>query len=66
MHPTPIPGITSNLLLHRIQLSAPRTSGASDSSFSHEGFILKLRMDDNIVGFGEVCLYYCCHFVWLL
>nr|XP_051209292.1 protein PHYLLO, chloroplastic isoform X2 [Lolium perenne] len=41
-------------MLYRIQLSAPRTSGASDSSFSHEGFILKLCMDANIVGFGEV------------
>lgn len=41
-------------MLYRIQLSAPRTSGNSDSSFSHEGFILKIRMDDNIVGFGEV------------
>ncbi|KAM3241842.1 hypothetical protein ACQJBY_054524 [Aegilops geniculata] len=41
-------------MLYRIQLSAPRTSGISDSSCFHEGFILKLRMDDNIVGFGEV------------
>uniref|UniRef100_A0ACD5ZH39 Uncharacterized protein n=1 Tax=Avena sativa TaxID=4498 RepID=A0ACD5ZH39_AVESA len=41
-------------MLYRIQLSAPRTSGSSNSSFSHEGFILKLRMDENIVGFGEV------------
>lgn len=41
-------------MLYRIQLSAPRTSGSSNSSFSHESFILKLRMDENIVGFGEV------------
>ncbi|KAL6899311.1 hypothetical protein ACP4OV_005969 [Aristida adscensionis] len=41
-------------MLYRIQLSAPRTSGISDSSFFHEGFILKLHVDDNIVGFGEV------------
>jgi hypothetical protein len=41
---------------NRIQLSAPRTSGLSDGRFSHEGFILKLCMDDNIAGFGEVCL----------
>lgn len=41
-------------MLYRIQLSAPRTSGISDSSFFHEGFILKLCMDDSIIGFGEV------------
>ncbi|XP_025816542.1 protein PHYLLO, chloroplastic isoform X5 [Panicum hallii] len=41
-------------MLYRIQLSAPRTSGLSDGRFSHEGFILKLCMDDNIAGFGEV------------
>uniref|UniRef100_A0A0D9VHL4 Mandelate racemase/muconate lactonizing enzyme C-terminal domain-containing protein n=1 Tax=Leersia perrieri TaxID=77586 RepID=A0A0D9VHL4_9ORYZ len=41
-------------MFYRIQLSAPRTSGISESSFFHEGFILKLCMDDNIVGFGEV------------
>jgi len=41
---------------NRIQLSAPRTSALSDGRFSHEGFILKLCMDDNIAGFGEVCL----------
>lgn len=44
-------------LLHRIQLSAPRTSGVSDGRFLHDGFVLKLCADDNIVGFGEVCLY---------
>ncbi|KAL6634634.1 hypothetical protein ACP70R_027305 [Stipagrostis hirtigluma subsp. patula] len=41
-------------MLYRIQLSAPRTSETSDSCFFHEGFILKLSVDDNIVGFGEV------------
>ncbi|XP_066321928.1 protein PHYLLO, chloroplastic-like isoform X5 [Miscanthus floridulus] len=41
-------------MLYRIQLSAPRTSGLSDGRFIHEGFVLKLRVDDNIVGFGEV------------
>ncbi|CAN6273232.1 unnamed protein product [Urochloa humidicola] len=41
-------------MLYRIQLSAPRTSGLSDGRFSHEGFILKLCVDDNIAGFGEV------------
>ncbi|CAL5021226.1 unnamed protein product [Urochloa decumbens] len=41
-------------MLYRIQLSAPRTSGLSDGNFSHEGFILKLCVDDNISGFGEV------------
>jgi isochorismate synthase/2-succinyl-5-enolpyruvyl-6-hydroxy-3-cyclohexene-1-carboxylate synthase/2-succinyl-6-hydroxy-2,4-cyclohexadiene-1-carboxylate synthase/O-succinylbenzoate synthase len=52
-----------NYHLHRIQLSAPRTSGLSDGRFIHEGFVLKLHVDDNIVGFGEVCLY---HFSILL
>uniref|UniRef100_A0A0D9YU58 Mandelate racemase/muconate lactonizing enzyme C-terminal domain-containing protein n=1 Tax=Oryza glumipatula TaxID=40148 RepID=A0A0D9YU58_9ORYZ len=37
-----------------IQLAAPRTSGISESSFFHEGFILKLCVGDSIVGFGEV------------
>lgn len=41
-------------MLYRIQLSAPRTSGLSDGRFIHEGFVLKLRVEDNIVGFGEV------------
>ncbi|XP_062219458.1 protein PHYLLO, chloroplastic isoform X3 [Phragmites australis] len=41
-------------MLYRIQLSAPRTSGISAGSFFHEGFILKLCVDDSIVGFGEV------------
>ncbi|OEL19228.1 Protein PHYLLO, chloroplastic [Dichanthelium oligosanthes] len=41
-------------MLYRIQLSAPRTSGLSDGRFSHEGFILKLHVGDNIAGFGEV------------
>ncbi|XP_004952910.1 protein PHYLLO, chloroplastic isoform X2 [Setaria italica] len=41
-------------MLYRIQLSAPRTSGLSDDRFSHEGIILKLHVDDNIAGFGEV------------
>ncbi|XP_066320865.1 protein PHYLLO, chloroplastic-like isoform X7 [Miscanthus floridulus] len=41
-------------MLYRIQLSAPRTSGLSDGRFIHEGFVLKLRVVDNIVGFGEV------------
>ncbi|XP_006647426.2 protein PHYLLO, chloroplastic [Oryza brachyantha] len=41
-------------MLYRIQLAAPRTSGRSESSFSHEGFILKLCVGENIVGFGEV------------
>jgi len=43
-------------MLYRIQLSAPRTSALPDGRFSQEGFILKLCMDDNIAGFGEVCL----------
>uniref|UniRef100_A0A0E0CMH8 Mandelate racemase/muconate lactonizing enzyme C-terminal domain-containing protein n=1 Tax=Oryza meridionalis TaxID=40149 RepID=A0A0E0CMH8_9ORYZ len=37
-----------------IQLAAPRTSGISEGSFFHEGFILKLCVGDSIVGFGEV------------
>ncbi|KAF8653016.1 hypothetical protein HU200_062451 [Digitaria exilis] len=41
-------------MLYRIQLSAPRTSGQSDDRFSHEGFILKLCVDDSTSGFGEV------------
>lgn len=41
-------------MLYRIKLSAPRTSGPSDGQFLHEGFVLKLCVDDNIVGFGEV------------
>lgn len=44
------------LFENRIQLSAPRTSGLSDDRFSHEGIILKLHVDDNNAGFGEVCL----------
>ncbi|KAK3154480.1 hypothetical protein QOZ80_2BG0191010 [Eleusine coracana subsp. coracana] len=41
-------------MLYSIQLSAPRTSGLPDGSFLHDGFILKLCVDDNIVGLGEV------------
>uniref|UniRef100_A0A0D3F6X4 Mandelate racemase/muconate lactonizing enzyme C-terminal domain-containing protein n=1 Tax=Oryza barthii TaxID=65489 RepID=A0A0D3F6X4_9ORYZ len=41
-------------MFYRIQLAAPRTSGISESSFFHEGFILKLCVGDSIVGFGEV------------
>ncbi|KAF0928968.1 hypothetical protein E2562_011059 [Oryza meyeriana var. granulata] len=41
-------------MFYRIQLAAPRTSRISESSFFHEGLILKLCMDDNIMGFGEV------------
>ncbi|WVZ74855.1 hypothetical protein U9M48_022979 [Paspalum notatum var. saurae] len=41
-------------MLYRIKLSAPRTSGPSDGRFIHEGFVLKLCVDDSIVGFGEV------------
>uniref|UniRef100_A0A0E0K1L6 Mandelate racemase/muconate lactonizing enzyme C-terminal domain-containing protein n=1 Tax=Oryza punctata TaxID=4537 RepID=A0A0E0K1L6_ORYPU len=41
-------------MFYRIQLAAPRTSGVSESSFFHEGFILKLCVGDSIVGFGEV------------
>jgi hypothetical protein len=46
-----------NFLLHSIQLSAPRTSGVSNGSFFHDGIILKLCLDDNTVGLGEVYLY---------
>uniref|UniRef100_A0A0E0CMI1 Mandelate racemase/muconate lactonizing enzyme C-terminal domain-containing protein n=1 Tax=Oryza meridionalis TaxID=40149 RepID=A0A0E0CMI1_9ORYZ len=46
--------IVDNANFHRIQLAAPRTSGISEGSFFHEGFILKLCVGDSIVGFGEV------------
>ncbi|XP_020571316.1 protein PHYLLO, chloroplastic [Phalaenopsis equestris] len=42
--------------LYRIQLSAPTTTQIKHygKDFYHEGFVLAISLDDNIVGYGEV------------